>query len=92
MPGILGERFFSCLDTNDDQSIDQKEFIHAMFKVYYSKLESKMKLVFDMYDFDSDGQVTKEDIRLVLSHVPIAHMNKSIGTHTAAHVQEGKFT
>jgi Ca2+-binding EF-hand superfamily protein len=43
-----------------------------MFKVYYSKLESKIKLVFDIYDFDSDGFISKEDIRIVLSHIPLA--------------------
>eukprot|EP00347_Sterkiella_histriomuscorum_P019499 403341396 len=71
LPGLLGERFFKIIDENGDQLIDQKEFIHAMFKVYYSKLESKIKLVFDIYDFDSDGYISKEDIRIVLSHVPI---------------------
>lgn len=44
----MNERFFKILDENGDGIIDQKEFIHAMFKVYYSKLESKIKLVFDM--------------------------------------------
>jgi len=44
----LNERFFKILDENGDNVIDQKEFIHGMFKVYYSKLESKIKLVFDM--------------------------------------------
>lgn len=68
----MSERFFSVIDENNDTYIDQKEFIHAMFKVYYSKLESKIKLVFDMYDFDSDGMISKEDIRLVLSHIPLS--------------------
>jgi hypothetical protein len=36
------------MDEDKDEFIDQKEFIHAMFKVYFSKLESKSKLVFDM--------------------------------------------
>ena len=48
MPGLLCDRFFKVMDINGDEHIDQKEFIHAMFKVYYSKLESKLKLVFDM--------------------------------------------
>jgi Ca2+-binding EF-hand superfamily protein len=43
----------------------------AMFRIYYSPLETKFKLVFDMYDFDGDGMISKEDIHLVLSHVPI---------------------
>lgn len=43
----------------------------AMFRIYYSPLETKFKLVFDMFDFDGDGLISKEDIHLVLSHVPI---------------------
>ena len=64
-----------------------------MFKIYYSKLEEKIKLVFDIYDFDSDGLISKEDIRLVLSYIPIAHMNKIL-QHSHAHSGEGegKFT
>jgi hypothetical protein len=48
LPGILGERFFKVVDENKDEYIDQKEFMRAMFKVYYSQLESKFKLIFDM--------------------------------------------
>lgn len=55
----------------DQQYIDQKEFMKAMFRIYYSPLETKFKLVFDMYDFDNDGVVSREDLHLVLSHIPL---------------------
>lgn len=52
MPGILGERFFNIVDKAEtgqgDEYIDQKEFMKAMFRIYYSPLETKFKLVFDM--------------------------------------------
>jgi hypothetical protein len=38
------------------------------------------------YDFDRDGYINKEDVRLVLSHIPI---EKTILTNTQA---EGRFT
>ena len=72
--------------------------MHGFFKVYYSNLDTKLKLAFDMYkkisfiyfpnryDFDSDGFVKKEDVRLVLSHIPI---EKTIGGSIKA---EGRFT
>lgn len=86
LPGIIGERFCSVLDLNGDSYIDLKEFVHGFFKVYYSNLDTKIKLAFDMYDFDKDGFVKKEDIRLVLSHIPI---EKTI----LGNVQgEGRFT
>ena len=63
-----------------------KEFVHGCFKIYYSDLDAKMKLTFEMYDFDMDGYITQEDVRLVLSHIPI--MNTASGKG----VKEGKFT
>ena len=38
------------------------------------------------YDFDRDGYITKEDVRLILSHIPIVN---TVTTKTAA---EGTFT
>lgn len=35
-----------------------------------SDFDTKMKLTFDMYDFNSDGLITKEDVRLILSYMP----------------------
>lgn len=37
------------LDLNGDGYVDVKEFIHGFFKVYYSNLDTKIKLAFDMY-------------------------------------------
>ncbi len=41
---------------------------------------------FYSYDFDRDGYITKEDVRLILSHIPIVN---TIKTKTS---QEGTFT
>lgn len=35
-----------------------------------SDLDTKMKLTFQMYDFNSDGFISEEDVRIVLSYVP----------------------
>ena len=48
LPGIIGERFFSVLDLNSSGYIDLKEFVHGLFKVYYSDTETKLKFSFDM--------------------------------------------
>lgn len=71
LPGILAERFFSLLDDNTDEYIDLKEFVYVMFKIYYSTFEEQVKLVFDIYDFDKDGYITKEDVRIILSYIPV---------------------
>ncbi len=37
--------------------------------------DKNLKLVFDMYDFDGDGLIAREDIRTLLSSVPLAPEN-----------------
>ena len=48
LPGIIGERFVAVLDLSKTNFIDLREFVHGFFKVYYSNLETKIKLSFDM--------------------------------------------
>lgn len=86
LPGIIGERFFAVMDLSKTEYIDLREFVHGFFKIYYSNLETKIKLSFDIYDFDRDGYITKEDVRLILSHVPI--VNQVQGQN----INEGSFT
>lgn len=86
LPGIIGERFFHVLDLSKSGYIDLREFVHGFFKVYYSNFETKIKLSFDLYDFDRDGYITREDVRLILSHIPICN------TVTGKVVSEGAFT
>lgn len=86
LPGIIGERFVAVLDLSKNDYIDLREFVHGFFKVYYSNLETKIKLSFDIYDFDRDGYITKEDVRLILSHIPI------VNTVDRKVQQEGTFT
>jgi len=38
------------------------------------------------YDFDQDGLISKEDIRIILSYVPMDQINKAVSK------KEGKFT
>ena len=48
LPGIIGERLFNVFDLSKTEYIDLREFVHGFFKIYYSNLETKMKLSFDM--------------------------------------------
>ena len=87
MPGIIGERLFAVFDINNDGYLDITEFVTNMFKLYTSEFNIKMKLTFDMYDFDRDGFLSKEDVSLLLSHAPID--KPLMSAHTS---REGKIT
>ena len=68
---MLGERFFSMMDINDDQYVDLKEFLTGFLRIYCATYDQKIKLVFDIYDFDGDGLISREDIQAILSYMPV---------------------
>ena len=70
LPGVLGDRIFSIMDEDADGFLDLKEFINGFFKIYFSSYDTKCQLVFDIYDFDADGEVSREDVRIILSYIP----------------------
>ena len=71
LPGILSDRLFSNFDQNKNQFIDIKEFINGMITLFYEGFDKNSKFIFDFYDFDNDGLISKEDIRTVLSYVSL---------------------
>jgi hypothetical protein len=43
-----------------------------MKTLFYEEYEKNTKFIFDFYDFDNDGKINKEDIRVVLSYITLA--------------------
>ena len=76
LPGILSDRFNALCGSNpkaQEARVPSEKFLSTLTAVYSSTLEEKMKLCFDVYDFDQDGKINAEDVRIVLSHIPIKH-------------------
>lgn len=44
------------------------EGLTVLFSENYSKL---IEFIFNLYDFDKDGKISKEDVRVVLSYIPL---------------------
>jgi len=59
------------MDLNGDGYLDSKEFVTGLLRAFDSTFENRTKLVFDIYDFDFDGFVSKDDISAILNYVPI---------------------
>ena len=66
LPGIIGERLFNAFDANTNGSIELIEFVDSMKTLFNEDYEKNTKFIFDFYDFDNDGKINKEDIRVIL--------------------------
>ncbi|MCQ2817119.1 MAG: protein kinase [archaeon] len=71
LPGIISDRLFAVLDKNSNGTLDPKEFIEGMITLFSEGFKKQAQFIFKFYDFDKDGFITKEDVRVVLSYVPL---------------------
>jgi hypothetical protein len=61
-----------------------------LFRLYCSTFDEKTELVFELYDFDGDGYITKNDISTILSSLPVINFNRqSQGSVEGKFTQEG---
>jgi len=72
------------MDLNSDGYVDYREFLTGLLRIYCSTFEQKTRFVFEIYDFDADGYVSKEDISTILSYMPVTKTTQVDG--------EGMFT
>jgi Ca2+-binding EF-hand superfamily protein len=56
--------------------ISNVDFIDGLLILFTETFENLAKFIFKLYDYDKDGKINKEDIRIVLSYIPINTMTK----------------
>ena len=71
LPGIIGDRLFRVLNKEDRDFIKLDEFQKGMKILFCGDFDQTSKFIFDFYDFDNDGKINKEDIRVVLSYITL---------------------
>ena len=70
-PGIISDRLFALASQgNKEERIEQSNFVKLMLEIYSSDIDGKMNLVFKIFDFDGDGKISAEDVRMILSYIP----------------------
>ena len=85
LPGIISDRLFSVFDKNQNNFLDPAEFIGGMKILFSEDFTSLYKFIFKFYDFDHDGLISREDIRVVLSYVPL---NKKFSSNKMKYEQD----
>ena len=74
LPGILAERVYSRYDKTGKGYITAKEFIETSIFFFSPQFDDKVKIVFELFDFNNDGKIDAEDIRTLMSHMPLQKM------------------
>lgn len=89
MPGIIGERVFSVFDRHKIGYVNNKEFIETALRLLSPQFDENIHIVFEIYDFDNDGYISREEIRTLLSYVPLKEI---LSKQKNEESKEGVFT
>ena len=71
LPMFISEKVFTVFDEDKDGFLSSKEFILGMNKLYNGSYEDTIKLIFDILDFNHDGYIEKDDVKMILSLLPL---------------------
>lgn len=71
LPVFICEKVFSSFDFDNDIFLNLKEFTEGMTNLYFGTFEDSSKIIFNIYDIDKDGKINPEDVKIILSYLPL---------------------
>jgi len=80
LPGIILNRIFNVFDEDKNDFLDIVEFVEGMTTLFTENFGKLIKFIFRFYDFDRDNYISHEDIRVVLSYIPLNTQKKIHGS------------
>jgi hypothetical protein len=75
LPVFICEKLYAALDTDNDQFLNGKEFTEGLFKLYNGNFDETTEIVFKMIDFNKDGLISKGDMKILLSYLPVKNQH-----------------
>ena len=76
LPGMICRRLFTVFNDNkDEEYLSADNFIESMINLFTGNIEYLFKLIFNLFDFNNDGNILREDVNIILSYIPIRHSN-----------------
>ena len=67
LPMIISDKIFSAL-TGEEKTLTLDDFSQGIYEVFFAPIEDKAQFSFDVYDFNKDNIIEKEDVFLILAH------------------------
>ena len=71
LPIYITEKVFNSFSKLTSQGLCEEEFVTNFFKLYKGSFEETIEIIFNILDFDKDGIIKKEEVKILLCQLPI---------------------
>ena len=75
LPIFIAEKLFMSFTKTSNQGLCEEEFVENFYKLYMGSFEETTNVIFKLLDFDKDGIIKKEDVKIILSYLPLNEEN-----------------
>ena len=65
-------KIYNSFSNKSPYGLTKEEFVDNMFKIYKGSFEETIKVIFNILDFDKEGIIKKDEVKLFLRHLPIS--------------------
>ncbi len=71
LPIFICEKLFVLIKEKNEKYLSLECLKNFLCKLYFGTYKETVEIIFKLYDFDHDGLVIKEDIKMLLSFLPL---------------------
>ena len=68
---FIAEKLYNAMNQSQTPSLSKADFTSKMISLYQGDFDETIKIIFSIFDFDKDGSINKEDVKLLLSYLPL---------------------
>ena len=63
-------KLFRAFTKKDEEFLSKQDFINGIFSLYLGTFQESAEVIFSLYDFNKNGKIYKDNIKLLLSYIP----------------------
>ena len=71
LPIFISEKLYSSFSYRNKEGLMMEEFVDGFFNLYTGSFEDTAKVIFNLLDFNKDGLINNDDVKLILSYLPL---------------------
>ena len=88
LPSFIAEKLFNAFDKDCDTYLNLTEFTEEMYYLFFGNFKQTAKIIFNVFDFDNDGEINYGDVKILLSHLPLKSDNHEFQMESLEEIDE----